>query len=107
MTQGIVKNRFVLVNVQLQETFLKGAWLVQRAETATRDYHVQVRSTDFEIVWVLSSTQMLLLLLLPHPYHCREGNPPSFYQIKVWTWSHNCRGKGVVLQLYEKGDYTT
>lgn len=46
MTQGIVKNRFVLVNVQLQETFLKGAWLVQRAETATRDYHVQVTSTD-------------------------------------------------------------
>jgi len=100
MTQGSVKNRFVLINVQLQETFLKGAWLVQRAKIATRNYHVQVRSTEFETVWVLSSALLLLLLLLPHPYHCREGIPPSFYQIKVCTWSHDCRGKSVVLQLY-------
>jgi hypothetical protein len=103
MTQGSVKNGFVVVNVRLQETFLKGAWLV-----ATKDYHVQVRSSDFETVWVLSSALMLLLLLLPHPsYHCREGIPPSFYEIGVCTWSHDCRGKGVVLQLYEKGHYTT
>jgi len=67
MTQGSVKNIFVLVNVQLQETFLKGAWLVQRAETATRDYRVQVRSTDFETVWILSSALLLLLLLLSYP----------------------------------------
>jgi len=78
MTQGIVKNRFVLVNVQTQETFLKGAWLVQRAETATRDYHVQVRSTDFEIVWVLPSAPMLLLLLLPHPLPLQGRQPTIF-----------------------------
>jgi hypothetical protein len=62
-----VQNRFVLVNVGLQETFLKGAWLVHRAEVATRDYHEQIRSTDFETDCILSSTLMLLLLLLPHP----------------------------------------
>jgi len=67
MTQGSVKNGFVLVNVQLQETFLKGAWLVQRAETATRGHHVQARSTNSETVWVMSSALMLLLLLLLHP----------------------------------------